>query len=679
MPAQRRTIKTTCPRDCYDSCGISVILEGDRIRQITGDVDHPVARGKLCSKCALAYNGVWLDDSARLTRPLKRVGPKGAGQFSPITWNDATSLIASRLRAQVDAGQSHKIIHTHYTGTCGAIAGNFPVRFFRRLGATEVDPDTVCNKAGHEALKYVIGTSFAGFDPRTAKDSGCVLVWGANPSASAPHAHTNWLAETTAKKILVDPIAHASAKAADIFLQVRPGADAALAFAMMKVTKDEGLLNDAFISRHTVGWEAIADEVDRMTPGRSQALTGVPAALIREAALLYGRGPSLMWLGQGMQRQKHGGNAFRAAASLCAVTGNIGRAGTGILYLNGAVTRGVDLDYVTAPHLSTTPAKFISHMDLATTLGNPRDSQVLFCWNNNIVASSPSQSALRTALLREDLFHVAADIFQTDTVDYADIVLPAANFLEFNDVLFPYFENCISAQVKVKEPPGECLPNQEIFRRLAAAMQFNDTELYESDDSIIAELLDQTGIGDDFNSLAAKGTVYSSESPLVPFSDYEFDTPTGKIELASERAAADGHSLAPTPHADEPHPSHLIRILSPASEWTMNSSYANDRRIGIRLDGTVVRINPVEGAARGIIDGENVELRNEVGKLRATVAFSNDVPIGVGVVPKGRWPKLDPSKSNVNILNPGEKTDIGESSCVHGVLARIVPLRPESI
>ena len=136
---------------------------------------------------------------------------KGSGRFVPVSWDEAIAAIADRLTGVVSAHGPKAILHTHYTGTCSAIAGNFPSRFFNRLGATEVDPDTVCNKAGHEALKYVFGDSLSGFDPRTAKDAACVLVWGANPSASAPHAHTHWLPETNAIKIVVDPIAHATA------------------------------------------------------------------------------------------------------------------------------------------------------------------------------------------------------------------------------------------------------------------------------------------------------------------------------------------------------------------------------------------------------------------------------------------------------------------------------------
>jgi anaerobic selenocysteine-containing dehydrogenase len=380
-----------------------------------------------------------------------------------------------------------------------------------------------------------------------------------------------------------------------------------------------------------------------------------------------------MWLGQGMQRQRMGGNAFRAAAALCAATGNIGRPGTGLLYLNGPATRAVDLDYVTAPHLSRHPPRTISHMDLAGTLADPTKSMALFCWNNNIVASSPSQTALRQALGREDLLHVVVDLFQTDTADYADYVLPAASFLEFDDLVLPYFHNAVSAQVKVVEPPGGALPNQEIFRRLAQRMGFTEPELTEPDMSIMAKLLAQSGCGLDFVALARCGTVLPEAR--APFADLKFPTPSGKIEIASERAAADGHPRLPFPHADPPPPGGRLRILSPASEWTMNSSYANDRKINRRLADAPTYIHPHEAARRHLADGEPAVLVNETGRLPVLVKLSERVPEGVALVHKGRWPKSDPSGANVNVLNPGAKTDIGESSCVHAVEAELQPGR----
>jgi anaerobic selenocysteine-containing dehydrogenase len=670
------TIKTTCPRDCYDSCGMKVLVEDGRVRKVSGDRDHMVSRGKLCPKCALAYNGAWIDPTRRLTRPLRRAGAKGAGRFIPVSWDEAIAAITDRLTGVLAAQGRKTILHTHYTGTCSAIAGNFPSRFFNRIGATEVDPDSVCNKAGHEALKYVFGDSLTGFDPRTAKDAGCVLVWGANPSASAPHAHTHWLPGTSAAKIVVDTIAHATARSADLFLQPRPGTDAALAFAMINAAMAAGLVRSEFIAEHVIGWDRIAGDVEAMTPHRGEMLTGVPGELIEQAAHIYGRGPSLLWLGQGMQRQRYGGNAFRSVAALCAATGNIGRPGAGFLYMNGPSTRGANFDTVAAPHLNPDEASRISQMDLAAHLSDPEKSQALFCWNNNIVASNPQQSALRKALRREDLLHVVIDLFQTDTADYADFVLPAASFLEFDDLVLPYFHHAVSAQVKVAPPPGECLPNQEIFRRLARAMDLSEPELFQSDDEIIAEMLAQAGIKGGFKALAERGTVFPFDQPLIQFHSMRFPTPSGKIELASERAAADGHPLVPFPHADALPQGGRLRVLSPASDWTMNSSYANDARIALRMRFACVLIHPHEAAARDIAEGDKVELCNEHGRLELIAETTSNVPPGIALVHKGRWPKLDPNGANVNILNPGHKSDIGESSSVHGVEAELRPLLP---
>ena len=189
------TIRTTCPRDCYDACGILVTLTDGAIKNVRGDVDHPISRGKLCRKCTIGYNGAFLDRDQRLTTPLRRVGAKGEGRFEPITWDAAIAEIATRLGDITAAHGADTILNAHYTGTCSLLAGSVPMRFFNRLGATEVDPDSVCNKAGHVALDYVFGSSVTGFDPRTVADAACILVWGANPSASGPHQHEHWLGE----------------------------------------------------------------------------------------------------------------------------------------------------------------------------------------------------------------------------------------------------------------------------------------------------------------------------------------------------------------------------------------------------------------------------------------------------------------------------------------------------
>jgi anaerobic selenocysteine-containing dehydrogenase len=660
-----RTVLTTCPRDCYDACGVLVTVRDDgSIRNVRGDPSHPVSRGTLCRKCTIAYNGVLIDPEQRLTTPLRRVGAKGEGRFEPVSWDVAIAEIAERLGAIADGPGADTILNAHYTGTCSVLAFNFPQRFFRRLGATEVDPDSVCNKAGHVALDYMYGTSVTGFDPRTARDAACIVVWGANPSASAPHAHEQWLPEAPGRVIVVDPIRTPTAADADLHLQLFPGSDAALAFALMHVIVRDGMADRSLLHGHTVGWDELEPMLDACTPAWGEAATGVPAALIEDAAQSYGAGPSLLWIGQGLQRQPTGGNVMRAVSLLPAVSGNLAKPGAGFLYLNDRLE--LDEQWLYAPHLGEPPEP-VSHMDLAERLEDHERSRALICWNINIAASNPQQARLRAALQRDDLLTVAVDLFATDTCDLADYVLPAAAFLEFDDLVSSYFDLSLSAQVKAVEPPGEALPNQEIFRRLAAAMGFDEPELHEGDERMIAAMLEQSGVVGSFAELAAVGTLPLTAEPVVQFADLAFETPSGRIEIASAAAEADGLPRLPQPWADARPAGDRLRLLSPASPWLMNDSFANDRKITRRIGAAGVTLHPRDAAARGLADGDRVRLWNETGSLELAVEVSDIVPPGVAYSPKGRWPKREPQSFNINVLNDGRKSDIGDSSSVHGV------------
>jgi len=669
------TILTTCPRDCYDACGIEVAVRDGAIRHVRGDRNHPVSRGRLCAKCTAAYNGLMLDPDARLTTPLLRDGPKGAGRWRPAPWDEALARIATTLTGITSdpAAGAGAILNAHYTGTDAVLGYGFGLRFMRTLGAREVEPDTICNNAGHVALDYLFGTSEDGFDPRTATDAACIMVWGANPSASAPHQHDHWLPEAPGRVIVVDPLRTESARAADLHLQPFPGSDGALAFALAHVIVRDGLHDPELLTHHAVGWDELAPIVERCTPQWGEQATGVPATEIQHAAQIYGQGPSLLWLGQGFQRQPRGGNAIRAAAQLAAISGNLGRPGAGVLYLNGSDSRGLDSEYVTAAGLPDRSPDPISHMELVDWLEDPERTRALIAWNINIAASNPEQRRLRHALAREDLFTVAIDIFATDTTDLADVVLPAASFLESDDLVASYFHLSLSAQVKATEPPGDALPNTEIFRRLARAMDMSEPALQESDRDVIDRLLSGTGLGLSFEQLAARGTVWATPEPRVQFVDLRFPTPSGRVELASARAEADGHPRTAQPTADPRPAAGRLRLLSPASRWTLNDSYANEPKLTGRRGPARVTLHPEDAAERGLTTGDRARLRSPTGELTLQVEISAEVPRGVAVSPKGRWPRLEASGANVNVLNPGTPADMGASTSVHGVEVTVEP------
>jgi anaerobic selenocysteine-containing dehydrogenase len=670
LRAPPEIVLTTCPRDCYDACGIAVVKRDGAIVSVRGDPDHEVSRGKLCAKCSIGYNSAWRDPAARITTPLRRTGQKGEGRFEPVSWDEALDEVAARLRPLIEEGRAETILDAHYTGTFSAIAYHFPLRLCNRLGTTEVDPDSICNKAGHVALEYVYGTSLDGFDPRTAAEAACIVVWGANPAASAPHAHSQWLPESPGAVVVVDPVRTPTAAAADLHLRPFPGSDAALAFALLHVLRRDGFLDRDFVKAYTIGFDEFEPLLDECTPHWGEEATGVPEAAIEEAARLYGSGPSLLWLGQGFQRQRTGGNAVRACVLLPALTGNLGKHGAGFLYLNGFGTRGLDEDYLSAAHLDRGRPS-ISHMDLTDALEDPGRSQALLCWNINIAASNPQQTRLRAALGRQDLFTVVAELFPTDTADLADLILPAASFLEFDDLVASYFRHTLSAQVKATEPLGDALPNQEIFRRLAGALRLDEPELHESDESMLETLLDRSGIGLTWPELASRGTVPAFAEPRIQFADLRFPTPSGRIEIASGRAESDGQPRTPLPLAESRPTPGLLRLLSPASTWFLNDSFANEEKVERQAGAATVTLHPEDAAERGLAAGEDARLENETGALVLRVSISDLVPRGVALSPKGRWPKRERAGGNVNVLNPGEKADLGASTSVHGVEVRV--------
>lgn len=671
-------IKTNCPRDCYDGCGIIVDAQDDGDYRILGDPDHPVSKGRLCSKCAVAYNGAWQDSKLRLTTPLKRTGHKGSKQFEPVGWPEALADIAARTKQNLEDFGPSSLLHTHYSGTLSLIAYQFPNRFFRYLGASEVDPDSICNAAGHVAWHYLFGNSVMGFDPRTIKDSNCVLVWGANPSHSAPHAHEHWLPQCPGKVVVVDPVLTETAKSADIHLQLNPGSDAILAYALLRELKRLGAFDEGFIANHTIGAEEIATTIDSMDLKTASKITGVPAELIKLAAETYASGPALLWCGQGLQRQVNGGNVMRAVGLLPTMTGNVGKPGCGFYYLNYTPAfAGIDLDYLAGTNLAKSQRLTISHMDFAERLTASDEFKTLFVWNTNPLASAPEQNKLRQGFARQDLFTVVVDCFFTDSAMYADYVLPAASFLEFDDLTFSYFHLHLGAQAKIREPLGEALPNQEIFRRLARAMGITEPMLVEQDTALINKMMSEIDVrfsgGMDFSELKKRGHFYLGTEPMAMHEALTFDTPSGKIEIASAAAEAEGLPRVPLATDDVSKDSNLLRLLTPASKWRLNDSYANDPHLHSQSGHPEIQINPNDAARLNVEDGQLVRVYNHTGQVKLTARVDASVLEHTALSYKGRWPSIETDHSSVNFVHTAVKADMGESTSVHSTMINIEP------
>jgi anaerobic selenocysteine-containing dehydrogenase len=656
-----------CPLDCPDGCSWVVTVEDGQAVRLRGNREHPFTAGALCAK----VNGYLEHTRApdRLLYPLRRVGAKGSGEFERISWDEALAEIASRLHAVRDAFGGEAIWPFQGTGSLGylqGLEGRSGQRLWNVLGASRHDM-TICSVAGRVGASYVTGTA-AGMDPETFAHSKLILLWGTNTLTSGHHL---WKFVLAARKqgahiVAIDPLRTRTAAQADEHLAPLPGTDAALALGLLNVVVGMGAQDDEYLAAHTVGWEAFRERILEFPPSRVASITGldedVIVALGRRIATTR---PTGIRCTMGMQRHAGGGNALRLLYALPGVTGDWQYPGGGASYSTSGRFRA-DVEAYVRDDLLRTPARTLSMTRLGEALLSLDDPPVkaLVVYGANPMSSNPDQARVREGLSREDLFTVVIEQFPTDTVDYADIVLPATMQTEHLDVNDGYGHMYVSLNRPAVEPPGECLPATETFRRLARAMGLTEPSLYDDDESLCRTLL-----GDErFDRLWRDGWMrLDYPRPFVPFSD-GFPTPSGRLEFVSERAAADGHDPLPgyTPPAlaagDEDHP---LALIAPASHWFLNTIFANKPDLMRRAGEPRITLHPDDAAARGLADGDQARVFNSRGAFFAAVEVSDRVRPGVVASTKGHWLKQVRGRANVNATVEERDADMGGGAVFH--------------
>src|SRR6266403_1951355 len=456
-------VRAACPHDCPDTCGMLVTVEDGVATKIQGEPTMPFTDGTLCTKVAYYLERTYSAD--RLLYPMRRVGPKGKGQFERITWDEALDEIAARLKA-LAAENPETILPCSYAGTMGMVQySSMDRRFFHKLGASLLDR-TLCSSAGKFGLKATLGGS-VGMDPERFDESKLIVLWGA-------------------KVIAIDPYRSLSAEKCSQHIALLPGTDGALALGMMHVLIAEGMLDRDYIARHSVGFEPLAQRVKRYTPEWAAQTCGITREEVVRLAREYGSiRPAAIRLNYGMQRHAGGGIAARTIACLPALVGAWRDAAGGIV-LSTADFYGFDHAALErADLLAGRRPRTINQSKLGDALTSAQPPvKAIIIYNNNPVAVCPESDQVIAGFSREDLFTVVIDHFQTDTADYADIVLPATTQLEHYDVHKSYGHLYMLANNPAIAPVGEALPNSEIFRRLAARMGFDEPCFCDSDEDI---------------------------------------------------------------------------------------------------------------------------------------------------------------------------------------------------
>ncbi|AYH45820.1 molybdopterin oxidoreductase family protein [Azoarcus sp. DN11] len=685
--AVSKVVRAACPHDCPDTCAMEVTVEDGRAVKIRGADDLPFTNGALCTKVAHYLERVYSDQ--RLRHPMKRVGRKGEGRFERISWDEALDTIAEKFAA-IAADDPRAILPYSYAGTMGLVQGeSMDRRFFHRLGASLLDR-TICASAGAAGWKATMGAS-VGMDPEAIVDAKLILIWGGNPVVSNLHGwrYIQEAKRRGAKLVCIDPRRSPTAEKCDLHLAPWPGTDGALALAMMQVLIADGLIDRDYITAHTVGFDALAERVKDFTPEWAAPPTGLPAAAIRGLAREYGATkPAAIRLNYGLNRCAGGASVMRNIACLPALTGAWRHPAGGAL-LSTSGNFPVDQQALERPDLYAAhharPPRTINMATLGDALLTADDPPIraLYVYNSNPVAGLPNGTRVRESFAREDLFCVVHELFQTDTADYADILLPATSQLEHRDVHKAYGHLYALTNEPAIAPLGEAKPNSEVFRLLAARLGFTDAALCESDDEITAQAFnrrDNRALSLDPATLRAKGWVrLNLPRPFAPFAQGNFPTPSGKCEFRSESLARDGFD--PLPNWVPPHESPVsnpalaarypLAMISPPARNFLNSSFANLPRFREQEGGPKLELHPDDAAQRGISAGERLRIFNDRGAFHAQAVVTERVRPGVVVCPSVWWRKLSGDGENANAVTSPALTDIGGGPTFYDCLVEV--------
>ncbi|HKK22041.1 MAG TPA: molybdopterin-dependent oxidoreductase, partial [Pseudohaliea sp.] len=626
-----------CPLDCADTCSLSVERTGGEVLRVRGGHGNTFTRGRICAKVARAMPAQ-VHGPDRLTRPLLRDGPRGAGAFRPCSWDEALDRVHEgfeRVRRRFGA---EAIAPLYYGGPMGLLAnGSMDKRFFHRLGASRVDASPLCAGVSSAAWESVFGD--AGGIPFTELAAArMIVVWGNNITTCNLHL-TNVIRDARrrgAKLVVIDPKRTRIARDADLHLPLFPGTDVVLGYAVAAELERLGGLDRAFIDRHVLGADRYLAAAREFPVARAAALCGLAAGDIERFARWWRElAPVAMTVGVAPERNRNGGAGLRTAYALPALTGNFGPPGAGICEVSGFFP--VNEDALARPDLAPASLRELNVLDIPRLVlepGKETPLRALFIYNHNPVAVHPEARTMQAALAHEALFLVGAELTLTDSLACADVILPAASHFEYEDLYTAYGHHYLQRSAPVIPPVGEALPNTELFRRLAARFGFDEPCFGDSDEALMDQALDRDHpalAGRPPSALAPGEAIDMGATPAPSvIRDRPPATASGRIELWSATLDAGAGEGLPRfrPLLD---PRRFI-LVSPASEQRINSTYGNLPR---QAGDLACEMHPEDARSLALTDGSTVCLYNAQGEVHLPLAVTDAVRPGTVFVPKG--------------------------------------------
>jgi anaerobic selenocysteine-containing dehydrogenase len=657
-------VRGSCHHDCPDTCVWDVTVSGGRAVRLRGNRDHPTTQGQLCPKVNRFLERVYHPD--RILSPLRRSGSKGSADFAPISWDEALAEVAGRLSATAARSGPSAVLQYSFDGTQGVIQkGLMADRFFDAIGASDVDRH-LCGVTAWLGAADISGIPY-GIDPEDLRHARTIILWGTNTYLTNRHLWPTIEAARAegAAVITIDPIRTSTAERSDRFFQVRPGTDVALVLGIIAVLDRDGLLDHGWIAGNTAGWAHLQASAQRRSLPDVAAITGIPESDIEWLAHRYAQHrPAAIRVLVGPEHRRNGRDLMRAIAMLPAVTGAWRDIG-------GGLARSTQVYFETAlgrtgrarPTRRTFNMASLGQVLTDVSLDPPIAALVVH--NSNPAVICPDQNGVIAGLERPDLFTVVIEQFMTDTARYADIVLPATTQIEHLDLGFAWGHLYLSLNQPAIEPVGQALPNTEIFRRLARAMDLDDPALHADDESLIREILesDHPWLGGiTYDDLRHRTWARLAVPPgFRPNVDRPPDTADGRLALG----ALEHHSVL-----DGEYP--LALLTRKQHLKFLNANYGGFEAHLPAERTPTLQMHRDDARERGITDGDLVRAFNERGELTLPAVISEEVQPGLVAMPFGWWNHHTPEQRSANALtNPSVPTDRQGSAAFHDTFVQV--------
>jgi anaerobic selenocysteine-containing dehydrogenase len=659
-------LRSVCPYDCPDTCGLLIHVDGGKAVKVQGDPDHPFTRGTICPK--MAHYEKTVHSSKRILTPLRRTGPKGSGKFEPISWPEAIEHIKTKWNEIITKHGAEAILPYSYAGTMGLVQRNSGHPFFYSLDASRLER-TICSPAKECGWNAVMGKTM-GPHPKEIQKSDLVILWGIHAVATSIHLihDINEARKQGAKIWLIDTYENSTAKIADEVFIVKPGADGALALGLMHVIAKENLADEEFIKEHVQGYDELKLEVlPNYSPQVVSEITGIGADIIENMARQYAKaqGPFIR-LGSGLSRYGNGAMTVRTITCLPALVGAWGKTGGGLL--TGTSTGGAyDTSLVTHEDFQEKTTRIINMNKLGNALNEVKDPPImsLYVYHSNPAAIAPDQNMVLQGLAREDLFTIVHERFMTDTAKYADIVLPATTSLEHSDLYRAYGHYTIQRAYAVIPPVGQAKSNWEVFCLLAEAMGINKSFFNQSADDLIDSILAKPSSWLASTKIETLLEGRPLELPMPDNYKTQFKTSSGKIEILNSKE-------------DEPLPKYLKPHGDRAEFWLINSPDArllnssfNEREDLTKTNRMLLQMNPDDADKMSFTDEQAVVAYNDRGEVTFKLKITPKVPRGVVVTEGVWWLEHTPGNRSVNTLTSQRLTDQGKGSTFYDVKVNV--------